>query len=302
MLKKVAEIYNLNSTFIYFPKVENMRFFEYEKQDLINDGVLFETFFEFKKKHKKPFAQTIQGKTFFPESRKTLTKAPAFHDGRMARGFRHSRKFFEEVDSSGQIQRPIKIIGEPISEKNALNGMILHSRRHLDLGNLRISSTDLIKSPSFYFKVKLSSAFPKKFEILRVVDKEPGTFFQARILRVDEQNATAFKRDFGIIKRVFLDDAKNGYYDPKTFKEEEFKKAMKGDQVEATKAETPEETKTNDQSEETSKNEKSAETIEKEKKIVANYFYKLELKLQSKSGVLAEYLSPPILFPEKNSN
>ena len=50
-------MFNLNTTFVYFPQIRNMRFFEFENVDLLDKGILLETFFRIKHKKAKSITQ-----------------------------------------------------------------------------------------------------------------------------------------------------------------------------------------------------------------------------------------------------
>ena len=163
----------------------------------------------------------------------------------------------------------------------------------MDLEKLPISHNDLIKSPSFFFKIKISPDLKDNYEILRVDNTKLGSSFRCTIVKISQHNSQEFSSDFDLIKRKFLNKPEKQIYDPKTFDMSKFTKQKNKEETSKEEEEEPKE------EEEEDKPKKSETDIEKEKRFLATKFRKIKLVLKVKNGNPFEFISSPFIFPGK---
>lgn len=181
-----------------------------------------------------------------------------------------------------------------------MKGMLVTKKRHLDLGQLYISGSDLVKSPSFFYRVLLAVGFPRTFRVLDIQDSKHEVHLMADLVKVDPSDSESFQSDFEMIKTNFLNDRKLGYYDEASFELEKFIKSMTN--VESPESDEKKESvkeKTKEESEKRDKPQgKTKSQVEEEKREVAKNFYKLKLSLVNmKNKKTEKYTSAPFAFP-----
>ena len=156
------------------------------------------------------------------------------------------------------------------------------------MGKLNISETDLIKSPSFYFKFKLGIQNLDKFHILSVQDDVNNVIFRAELIKNSSNDTNTFNNNLKFIKKHFLKKKSDGYYDSSVFDSKKFENKMKGVT-------------------ETSKEEKEVKIVKKtetdkanDMRLISKYFYYLRLSvLKEKTKEKEVYNSMPFIFPDK---
>lgn len=73
--------------------------------------------------------------------------------------------------------------------KDAQNGFLFGMDSSLNLGKLRVSQADLIKSPSFYFKMKISEKIREQMIKINTEQKVKNkNFFTYEIMRIKDSN------------------------------------------------------------------------------------------------------------------